>query len=222
MDLKKILAKVVNGEELTEAEKDYLDKFDPDKNGKIPIDRLNKEIGKKEKAMETAEALQEELDELKKKFEKLEAGDLSEAEKLQKTIDKLQEQVDTLTTERDDARSETNSMKFDTAVQKLAAEHGFTDSSYLGYLVKQNSDLKLDDADAVKTVVDGLRESSPKLFKVDANPGGGSNPKVPGDGKKADESRYNELMGKETLTKAEENELSELGIKLDEAGQEGK
>ncbi len=176
MDLKKILAKVAKGEDLTDTEKDFLTKYDPDNDGRIPKSRLDQEIDAKKAAKKQADELQQQLDEQKAKIEALENGDLTESQKLQKANEKLQKQIDDLTKERDSFKTETESMKFKAAVSKIAAEHNFTDASYLEYLVGKEKDLKLDDKDAVKAFADKLREASPKLFKVEASPGGGSNP----------------------------------------------
>ena len=172
MKLKDILAKIKKGEELTDAEQEFLDKYEEG----IPRDRLNQEITAKNAEKEAKEALQQQLDEQKAKIEALENGDLTESQKLQKDNEKLQKQIDDLTKERDSFKTETESMKFKAAVSKIAAEHNFTDASYLEYLIGKEKDLKLDDKDAVKAFADKLRETSPKLFKVEANPGGGSNP----------------------------------------------
>ena len=66
-------------------------------------------------------------------------------------------------------------MKFRQNVTELACKHNFTDPQYLEYLTAR-SGVALEDPDKVKEFMDALKETSPKLFKLELRPGGGSNP----------------------------------------------
>jgi len=66
-------------------------------------------------------------------------------------------------------------MKFKQGVAGLAGKYNFTDQQYLEYLTARNG-VALDDPDRVEEFMNGLKETSPKLFKLELRPGGGSNP----------------------------------------------
>jgi hypothetical protein len=174
MNIKDVLKKVAEGKELTKEEKDFLSSYEENSgDGKIPKERLDREIAKRKdvetKLAETSEALEE----IKGRMEELETKGMPEKDKLTKDMAKLAKQVETLTGERDGLKADLDGMKFSGTVAKLAAENNFTDPEYLGYLVKSKK-LAVDDPEAVKTFVGDLKKSSPKLFKVDTSSGAGT------------------------------------------------
>jgi len=176
MNLADVLKKVAQEAELSTEEKEFLNSYRPEG---IPKSRLDAEIAKRKDAENRSLELSEAMEELKGKVESLESRDLSETERLKKDFDKelnrLRGSLQTLSTERDSARQELDSMKFRQNVTELACKHNFTDPQYLEYLTAR-SGVALEDPDKVKEFMDALKETSPKLFKLELRPGGGSNP----------------------------------------------
>ena len=176
MNLADVLKKVAQEAELSTEEKEFLNSYRPEG---IPKSRLDAEIAKRKDAENRSLELSGAMEELKGKVESLESRDLSETERLKKDFDKelnrLRGSLQTLSTERDSARQELDSMKFRQNVTELACKHNFTDPQYLEYLTAR-SGVALEDPDKVKEFMDALKETSPKLFKLELRPGGGSNP----------------------------------------------
>jgi len=176
MNLADVLKKVAQDVELSAEEKEFLNSY---RQEGIPKSRLDAEIAKRKDAENRSQELASAMEELKSKVESLESRDLSETERLKKDFDKelnrMRGSLQTLSTERDSARQELDSMKFKQNVTKLAGKYKFTDSQYLEYLTAK-SGVALEDPDKVKQFMDELRETSPKLFKLELRPGGGSNP----------------------------------------------
>jgi len=181
MNLADVLKKVAQEAELSTEEKEFLNNYRPEG---IPRSRLDAEVAKRRDAENRNLELSAAVDELKNKVEGLESRDLSETEKLKKDFDKelnrLRGSLQTLSAERDSTRQELDSMKFRQNVAGVAGKYNFTDQPYLEYLTAQNG-VELEDPDKVKEFMDALKETSPRLFKLELRPGGGSNP-VPGSG----------------------------------------
>jgi len=176
MNLTEVLKKVAQDVELSTEEKEFLENYRPEG---IPKSRLDAEIAKRKEAENRNQELSGTMEELKSKVESLENRDLSEAEKLKKDFDKelnrLRGSLQTLSTERDSVRQELDSVKFKQSVAGVAGKYNFTDQQYLEYLTARDG-VALDDPDRVEEFINGLKETSPKLFKLELRPGGGSNP----------------------------------------------
>ncbi|MBE6370784.1 MAG: hypothetical protein E7055_01755 [Lentisphaerae bacterium] len=199
MDIKEILKKIAEGKTLTDEEKEFIGKFDPESTDRIPKSRLDAEIAKKKEA---------------EKVENLEANGLSEADKAkkdsEKQLAKLQKQVDDLTKERDEARRQITARDFTAEVGKLASAHKFDNPEYLEYLItKKQLDLK--DEAAVSQFFKELETSVPSHFQSDAHPGSGSGPgKETSSNAAAGQQRIKELLGKKELSMIEVSELIRL------------
>jgi TolA-binding protein len=176
MKLTDILKKVTAGEELNQEEKDFLAAYKPEE---IPKSRLDAEIAKRKEAETRKQELETKLEELSGKVEELEGKGLTEVDKVkkenEKELAKLKKQVTDLTSEKETSVNELNSLKRKASISELAAKHNFTDPEFLDF---KASTAKLDLADdaKVKEFMGDLQKASPKMFKVDANPGGGSKP----------------------------------------------
>ena len=176
MNLVEVLKKAAQGIELSAEEKEFLSGYRPEG---IPKSRLDAEIAKRKEAESRGQELSVMLEELKVKVESLETRDLSETEKLKKDFDKelnrLRGNLQTLSTERDSARQELNSVKFRQNISELSSKYNFSDARYLEYLASKDG-IALEDPDKVKEFMELLKETSPKLFKLELRPGAGSNP----------------------------------------------
>lgn len=181
MNLSDILKKAVAGEELTQEEKDYAAAYKPDG---IPKSRLDAEIAKRKEVETAKQELETKLEELSGKVEDLEGKGLSEVDKVKKEMDKelskLKQQNQTLISEKELTAGELATIKRKASISDLAAKHNFTDPEFLDFKAS-SSKLDLADEAKVKEFMDGLKTASPKMFKVDANPGGGSKPGAGGD-----------------------------------------
>lgn len=176
MNLAEVLKKAVQGSELSSEEKEFLSGYRPEG---IPKSRLDAEIAKRKEAESRGQELSTMLEELKLKVESLENRDLSETERLKKDFDKelnqLRGSIQNLSAERDSARNELDSVKFRQNVSELSSKYSFSDARYLEYLFSKDG-IALEDTDKVKGFMDMLKETSPKLFKLELRPGAGSNP----------------------------------------------
>lgn len=176
MEISEILKKVLAGRELSGEERKKLGEFRPQG---IPKSRLDAEIVKRKELEKQNLNLNSSLQELNSRIEELENRGLSEQEKLEKNynsqINSLREQVSSLTAERNSSQEKLDQYNFQRKVNKLAGKKQFNDSDYLGFLLKQ-ANVQLDAPEQVESFMEDLRKSSPKLFHVDLNPGGGSNP----------------------------------------------
>ncbi len=88
---------------------------------------------------------------------------------------RLREELESSAVERDRARDELAAIKRRKRVGEIAGETGFLDPGYLDYLMQQRG-AAVDDPGACREVLDELRTTSPRLFRIDLNPGGGSIP----------------------------------------------
>jgi DNA repair ATPase RecN len=187
MKLIDLTRKMLKGEELTESEKDFVENY---KDESIPKSRLDAEIAKRKQAEQKVSDAEAKIEELTSQIEELNEKDLTAGEKANKETQKkladMQKNLDTLTKERDEAKAKADEMEFNKSVSDLATAHNFSDSKYLAFMVKQKGeDFDMSDADATKAFMEELKTSSPKLFKVPANPGAGSSP---GGGGSSDEA----------------------------------
>ncbi len=186
MKITDILKKVSKGEELSEAEKTFLDEY-KEPEDRIPKSRLDEEISKRKKAEETQQELTEQLDTLKAKVDELETQGLSEAEKEKKELkdqmSKIQKDLDKITQEKESASSELEKLKFSQSVSELAngKEFRFKNTRYLEHLIK-DKELDLSDKDAVQGFMKELQESEPDLFVSVSSDGGGGSPASGGGG----------------------------------------
>lgn len=181
MNLVDILKKAAAGEELTQEEKDFAAAYKPDG---IPKSRLDAEIAKRKEYEDKAKDLETKLEELSGQVEDLQGKGLTEVEKvkkeMEKELNKLKQQNQTLISEKELTAGELATIKRKASISDLAAKFNFTDPEFLDF---KASSAKIDLADEakVKEFMDGLKTASPKMFKVDANSGGGSNPGNGGD-----------------------------------------
>ncbi|MBO5688533.1 MAG: hypothetical protein J6S73_01290 [Lentisphaeria bacterium] len=88
---------------------------------------------------------------------------------LKQERDRLVSERDQLTAERDRIQGELTAIRRSSQVRELADRHGFTDPEYLDYLLEKRS-LAPDDAGTGSFISD-LKNRSPKLFRVDLQPG---------------------------------------------------
>lgn len=223
MDIKAILKKIANGEALTDEEKDFIAKYDPEGGeNRIPKSRLDKEIEKFNAEKARADELDSKLAELREKVETLESSGKSETEKAkaanEKELVKLKQQVVDLTKDRDEARSSLAKSERTAKISALAAKHGFVDPDYLDFL-SASKQIDLNDEGAASGFVTELSKSRPELFKSDAKSGGGT--------KKTDtkdsgaEARLKELMEKPELSSREAGEVIKLQGEINKASGDG-
>lgn len=215
MNIKEILAKVAKGEKLSAEEIEFVQKYDPDENGRIPKDRLDKEIEKRKAAESEQQRLESELATLKDKLDELETNGMDEAQKAKRESDreiaKLKKQVDDLTAASEEAKQKAATLERTAKVRELAASKKFRDSDYLDYKLK-SSEIDLDNQDAVQKFFGDLEKSNPELFDSTAKPGTGTtggNPNQNG-GNAVNLARLDELRKKDSFTNAEAAEFLKL------------
>lgn len=197
MKIKAILAKVVKGEELTDAEKKFLQEY------KEP-----KHDDSKEKD------LSQQLEDAQKKLDDAENEKLSEMEKLQKENDGLKKDSENLQKERDEIKASKASQDFDLSVSKLANKHKFNDPEYLKYLVgKDKVDLEKDG----ESFIENLKKDMPKYFTTEVNKGGGGSGGEDKGGKEAktQKGEMDDLLKKDVLSKREASRVIEIQTEIE-------
>lgn len=225
MDIKEILKKIAEGKPLTDEEKAFAAKYDPEKDeSRIPKSRLDQELAKFKAEKERADKLDEQLKTLNAKVEELESKGMSEVEKTktasEKELKQLRTQVETLTKERDEAKTNFERSERTAKISALAAKHSFSNPDYLDYLAK-SKEIDLNDEGAAAGFMKDLGKSNPELFKSTAKPGGGTNPSAKVDS--GAKTRLDELMKKPNLSSREAGEVIELSEQIKKAdGGDGK
>ena len=211
MKISEILKKMLEGKELTDAEKEAVKSFrDPEDNS-----------GKESELQKQIDALKQEKSELQSKIDEAENAKLTDQEKLEKQIKTLTDQENTLTTERDNLKTANAAMVFDHGVEKLAREHKFTDVDFLKFKI-QNAKLDISKADKVTEFMTSLKKDSPRFFEAEVNHGGGGSPTGKENGGSdgvSSRDRLAEIMKKENPSAAELAEAMKLSeeIKASEA-----
>ena len=218
MNIKELLQKIINGEALSEDEKNFISKYDPESDeNRIPKSRLDKEIQRAKEAQDRANKLQENIDDMQSRLDELENAGKSETERMQlkheKEIAKLQEAIAALTTERDNASAKLAKSERVAAIGKIATNHNFIDFEYLDYLAEQNG-LDLNDNTAVGDFMKNLINDKPELFKSNAKSGSGTKSYGSNDSSTI-QTRLNELLKKTELSTREASEVIELQNKID-------
>ena len=216
MNIQEILKKVVAKETLTAEELDYLKSYEPPKeDGRIPKDRLDKEIEKRKAAEDSKTKLEEQLEELKTKMEELETKGMSDAEKAkaasEKELSKLRKQVDDLTKAGNEAKEKAAALERGAKIRELATSRKFRNADYLDFKLK-SAEIDIDNEEAVGKFFGELEKSAPELFESAAKPGtgtGGVNQGGNG-GNAVNLARLDELRKKPDFTQAEAAEFIRL------------
>ena len=206
MKISEILKKVLEGKELTDAEKEALKQFrEPEDNS-----------GKETEMQKQIDALKQEKDALQNRIDEAENAKLTDQQKLEKQIETLNGQVAELTKERDSLKTANAAMSFDHGVERLAREHKFTDVDFLKFKI-QNAKLDLGKADKVTEFMTALKKDSPKFFEAEVNHGGGGTPAGKENGGPEGVSgrdRLAEIMKKENPSAAELAEAMKLSSEI--------
>ena len=216
MELQTILKKVVAKETLTAEELDFLDKHTADDANRIPKDRLDKEIKKREAAEAETASVKEKLEAMQAKLDELEAANMDEAQKAKlasdKEIAKLKKDIDEITAKNAAAEAKAAALERNAKIRELATARKFKDADYLDFRLKsQNVDLG--DEKAVGDFFTELEKSAPHLFDSAAKPGtgtGGDGTPGGAGGNSVNLARLEELNKKTTFTNAEAAEFLKL------------
>lgn len=157
MDLMTVIRKAAEGVALEEAERQLLHDYQPGDSG--ALEKRNRELAARLEAYETR--------------------DLPEHERIQRKMESdlaaLREQLESATGERNRVREELQTMQFRQEVGKLAAHSHFSDPEYLEYLCRKEG-IAPEAGPATDEFLGRLRETLPRFFKLELQPGTG----VPG------------------------------------------
>ena len=212
MKINDILAKMLRKEELTEAERKFLETYREPKPDTSKLTELQRQLDQLRAANEE---LQSKLDEKDDKGK-------TEAERLQNELSRTKTKLAAAEKERDSIRAEKDALEFDNSVGALAAEHKFSDREYLKYLaVARKLDVK--DKEAAKSFMENLKKESPKYFDAEVNRGGGGTGEDGGDGHgrntgEEGKGRIEELLKKPELTLSEAAEVAKLQAEISNEG----
>ncbi len=179
MDIKTILAKIVNGENLTDAEKEFVRKFD------FQAQLDSAAAGARKKADGEAKAAKDALAALQAEFDAFKAE--HDPSKGKTEIDKLLKRIEKLETDKKAAEDKTAKMERASKIRALAKDAGIVaakgvDAATLDLLVDNlMAEVDLDDADAVKAAFDGFKDKNAGLIAAETVGGAGQKGK-PGTG----------------------------------------
>lgn len=181
MKLREILDKAAKGEKLTEEETKFLAEYKEPEEGRIPKERLDREIAKRNEAEQKLKDAQEKLDAAeaaaKAKLEDAANKNLSEAEKQQKEFqarfDALTKQIKEVSDKHEQAAKELTEARFKASVADLARKAEFLDVDYLGFVAQQRK-IDLAKQEAVDGLVADLKKTKPHLFGAKLQGGSGS------------------------------------------------
>lgn len=212
MKINDILAKMLRKEELTEAERKFLETYREPKPDTSKLTELQQQLNQ----------LQTEKDELQSRLDEKDDKDKTETERLQGELTRMKTKLAAAEKERDTVRAEKESLEFDNSVGALAAEHRFGDREYLKYLVGARK-LDVKDKEAARAFMENLKKDSPKYFEAEVNRGGGGTGGDGGDGHgnnagKEGKGRIEELLKKPELSLAEAAEVAKLQAEIDSNG----
>lgn len=179
MKISEILKKVLEGAELTDADKTALSKFDPEKlNAQVEtLTAENVTLKADAKAAGEAKAAAEKVVEDAKK-----AG-MTELEKIQIELKTAQASNAALEAAKAKAESELAGMKRTAKIGAISKKHGFEPAAYLDYLLGKNS-VDIENDEAVGTFLGNVKKENPKFFKAEISPGV-ETPKPPQQGQPA-------------------------------------
>lgn len=219
MEIKTIIAKVLKGEALSDAEKNALGSYDPQKDIDSAAAAARKAAEKEAKTHKDAlAALQAEFDEFKANNDPAKNQDANA--KLLKRIEKLE-------ADKKAAEDKNAAMERTARVRSLAKEAGIVaakgvDSGTIDILVDNlMANIDLDDADAVKTAFDGFKSANAAMIAAKTIGGAGLKG-IPG----ADKYTGKNPFAKETFNFTEQLELKatnpELATALQQEASQGK
>ena len=179
MDIKTILAKIANGENLTDAEKEFVRKFDLQAQlDSAAAGARKKADGEAKTAKDALAALQAEFDAFKAEHDP--AKNQDELTKLQKRFEKLEGDYKA-------EKEKTAKMERTAKVRELAKNAGIVpakgvDAGTINLLVDNLMEkVDLDDADAVKAAFDGFKTANAGMIAANTLGGAGAKGK-PGAG----------------------------------------
>ncbi len=186
MDIKLVLGKVRDGEELTEEEKAFLADYDHDKvmNDAAAAARRRAEARAAEAEKERA-TLQETLAELQAKIDEAETAGKSDVEQLQANMDKLAARLAERDKELDEARAANAKMARDTKIREIQSAAGiaFVDgvdgtvmSGAFASAFADLDDADLGDETVTKPIIDGFRNANKAVIADKSGVGSGGNP----------------------------------------------
>ncbi len=172
-------------------------------------DQLTEEQLKEIKAFEmpanNEATLQAEIDRLKAEAEAAANKDLPELDRLKKENERLTAKNSELEKSVATAKGETEALKSDIAIGKIATDYKFIDKDFLKYKLQGQ---KLDDEAGVKTFMENLKKDNPQHFIAEVNNGGAGS----GGGEQnagAGDPSVLDLLKKDNLTMAEATKVVE-------------
>lgn len=171
MDIKTILAKIAKGENLTDAEKEFVGKFD------LQAQLDTAAAGARKKADGEAKTAKDALAALQAEFDAFKAE--HDPAKGQSEITKLTERIGKLEKAKADAEAKATALERTGKIRALAKEAGIVaakgvDAASLDLLVDNlMGSIDLDDADAVKAAFDGFKGKNAGLIAAETTGGAG-------------------------------------------------
>ena len=172
MDIKTILAKIAKGENLTDAEKEFVGKFD------LQAQLDTAAAGARKKADGEAKTAKDALAALQAEFDAFKAE--HDPAKGQSEITKLTERIGKLEKAKADAEAKATALERTGKIRALAKEAGIVaakgvDAASLDLLVDAlMAKVDLDDADAVKAAFDGFKTANAGLISAETVGGAGA------------------------------------------------
>jgi hypothetical protein len=93
--------------------------------------------------------------------------------KLNETMQALQQQLVQAENDKNTAAAQLLEMRFRSSVNQIASKYNFSDADYLEFKLK-HAGIDIGDEHAATGFMETLKQTSPKLFKVNVMPGSGN------------------------------------------------
>lgn len=187
MDIKKILAKVAKGEELTEAEKTFLSTYDPEKATNDAAAAARRKAEEELKRVQTKlDELTAESDAVKKKAEEEKKNGMTESEKLTAQLKALTDKVTAAEAKTAAAEAKANATLRSQTIRLRAKEAGIVlapktvnEDLFFGMLESSLKDIDISDADKLGESLKAFKASNAGIISA-GGAGGAGNVGSPG------------------------------------------
>lgn len=176
MNIKEILAKLLKGEALTDAEKAFMAEYDPDKTAD------SKAAAARKAAEKERDTLRQKLIDLESQLEDAGNAGKTEVEQLKIQVAKMAKAVETATAAAAKAEGEKKALVRGTKLDRIMGGLKFVDGLdaslprlALERAMAELKDEDLDNEDTIKPIVDGFRSKN-KAILLDESGGGAGTP----------------------------------------------
>ena len=180
MNIKELLAKLLKGETLTDAEKSFVEQYDPQKEidtasaaARRKAEKEAKDaLAKLDAQNATVKELSEKLEAAEKAVNDAKGGNSAEIAKMQKQIAKL-EAINTANEQKLAANARMEAIRAAVKTAGIAAAKGISPDALERLIDLSVGDTDVSDADAMKAVLDQFKAENPSMIAAEVKGGSG-------------------------------------------------